>query len=119
MKYTNTHEWIVIEGEEGIVGISEHAQKELGEIVYIQLPKIGQKVKAGEEVVVLESTKAAADMYSPVSGEIIAINERAKENPNLLNNSPEKEGWLFKIALFESSELDTLLNHQQYLQMTS
>ena len=119
MKYTDSHEWVMIEDETGIVGISKHAQKELGEVVYVEFPKVGQMIKAGEEIAVLESTKAAADIYSPVSGTIVAINENVKEDPSILNNSPENEGWLFKIALVDLSELDTLLDHQQYLELIS
>ena len=119
MKYTDSHEWIFVDGETAAVGISAHAQKELGEVVFIQLPKVGDKFKAGNEVAVLESTKAAADIYCPVSGTIVAINEDVKENPNILNTSPEKDGWLFKIALSDLSELDTLLCDQQYLQLIS
>ena len=119
MNYTDSHEWIAIEGEMGTVGVSTHAQKELGEVVFIQLPKVGDKVEAGSEIAVLESTKAAADIYCPVSGTIVAINEHVKNDPNILNTSPEKEGWLFKIALSDLSELDTLLSDQQYLQLIS
>jgi len=117
MNYTNSHEWILCDGEIGTVGISSHAQEELGEVVYVQLPKIGQSVEKEEEVAVLESTKAASDIYSPVSGIIIAINERVKEDPRILNESPEKDGWLFKIALSDLSELDTLLKSLQYLEL--
>lgn len=119
LKYTDSHEWVAIEGEIGVVGISTHAQKELGEVVFIQLPKVGEKVDAGCEIAVLESTKAAADIYCPISGTIVAVNERVKEDPSILNSSPEREGWLFKIAVSDLSELDTLLDHQQYLQLTS
>ena len=117
MKYTETHEWIAIDQERGIVGISNHAQKEIGEIVFVPLPSVGQKIEAGEEVAVLESTKAAADIYSPVSGEVVEINPNVVEDPSLLNSSPEKEGWLFKIAFSRLSELDTLLDHLQYFQL--
>lgn len=119
MKYTESHEWIIAKKKIGRVGISAYAQKELGDVVYIQLPKVGQKVEAGEEVAVLESTKAAADIYSPVSGEITAINPKVAEDPTLLNRSPENEGWLFEIALSDPSELDTLLDDQQYLHLIS
>ncbi|NGX37318.1 MAG: Glycine cleavage system H protein [Chlamydiae bacterium] len=119
LKYTDSHEWVAIEGEIGVVGISTHAQKELGEVVFIQLPKVGEKVDAGCEIAVLESTKAAADIYCPISGTIVAVNERVKDDPSILNSSPEREGWLFKIAVSDLSELDTLLDHQQYLQLTS
>lgn len=117
MKFSDSHEWVLPEKDAAKVGITSHAQKELGEIVFIQLPKIGQVFKAGEEAVILESTKAAADIYSPVSGTVIAINEEVKKNPHLLNESPEDKGWLFKITLSDRSELDTLHNHQQYLEL--
>lgn len=114
MKYTESHEWISIKNRLGRVGISSYAQNELGEVVFIQLPKIGEKVKAGEEVAVLESTKAAADIYSPVSGVITAVNENLLKNPQLLNASAEKEGWLFEIELSDPSELENLLNENRY-----
>lgn len=97
--YTPTHEWIEVDGDEGTVGISDHAQKELGEIVYVELPKIGEEVEKGEEVCVLESTKAAADVYSPASGRIIAINEAVRQTPSLINRAPESAGWLYKLKI--------------------
>ena len=115
MKYTETHEWIEVKGDEGTVGISSHAQTELGEIVYVELPKTDQTVRAGEEVCVLESTKAAADVYSPVSGTIIAINEALKEDSGLINQAPQKEGWLYKIKLSQPQELESLLTEENYL----
>jgi glycine cleavage system H protein len=119
MKYTQTHEWISVDGEMGTVGITNHAQQELGEIVYIELPQRGKSVCAGEEVAVLESTKAAADVYSPVSGEIVAVNLSLKESPHHLNDKAETEGWLFKIKLTKPDELETLLSQEQYLQLVS
>ncbi len=119
MKYTDTHEWIQIKENEGIVGISTHAQHELGEVVYVELPRVGTQLQAGEEAAVIESTKAASDIYSPVSGTVIAVNERVKENPALINSSSEEEGWLFKIFIGNRSELDSLLDHPQYLQLIS
>lgn len=101
----------------GTVGITDHAQKELGEVVYIQLPRVGQKVRAGEEIVVLESTKAAADVYTPVSGEIIAINQKLAEHIHLINASPEEEGWLFKIQVSLPEEWDSLLTRDAYLKL--
>jgi len=92
--YTETHEWI---DEQGHVGISHAAQAELGEIVYVELPQIGQQLAEGEEAAVLESTKAACDTYSPVAGVVIAVNERLKDDPGLINRSPEQEGFLFQI----------------------
>ena len=119
MKYSESHEWVVIEEEAATVGISDHAQKELGEVVFIQLPSVGDQLQAGQEAVVLESTKAAADIYSPVSGSITAVNTKLNEDPSLLNRSPEEEGWLFKIALDNLDELEPLLERSQYLQLIS
>ncbi len=117
MKFTESHEWIAMEQGVGTVGITDHAQKELGEVVYIQLPRVGQKVRAGEEIVVLESTKAAADVYTPVSGEIIAINQKLAEHIHLINASPEEEGWLFKIQVSLPEEWDSLLTRDAYLKL--
>jgi glycine cleavage system H protein len=114
MKYAQSHEWIDVTEEVGTVGITSFAQKELGEVVYIELPIMGKQVKAGDEIAVLESTKAAADIYSPVSGEIIAVNHALKEKPDLLNKFPETEGWLFKIKLTQLEELTALLDRDAY-----
>lgn len=119
MKYSESHEWVSIENELAIVGISNHAQDELGEIVYVELPNVGDTVEAGKEIAVLESTKAAADIYSPLSGTIIEVNERVKQDPSLLNNAPESEGWIFKVAPSDLSQLDSLLDETQYLLLTS
>ena len=115
MKYTDSHEWIKIEGHIGMVGITKYAQKELGEIVHIELPKIDSSVEAGDVIVVLESTKAAADIYSPVSGKILAVNQRLKEDLSLINRYPEGEGWLFKIKLEDHTELEELHDEKSYL----
>ncbi|MBS4166240.1 MULTISPECIES: glycine cleavage system protein GcvH [unclassified Neochlamydia] len=114
MKFADTHEWIKVTDRVGTVGISKHAQKELGEIVYVELPRIGKKVKAGEEAVVLESTKAATDIYSPVSGTITEVNPALSSVPDLVNTSPEKEGWLYKIEMDNLEELDKLMNSSEY-----
>ena len=112
--FTDSHEWIQVSANKGTVGITDYAQNELGEIVYVELPKLGQNVKAGEEVCVLESTKAAADIYAPVSGKIIAVNERIVESPSLLNRAAETTAWLFQIELANPRELDHLLSEKQY-----
>src|SRR3954471_20675434 len=116
MHYTDSHEWVDAEGK---IGMTTYAQQELGEIVFLQLPQIGRHVRAGEEVVVLESTKAAADIYAPVSGEIIAVNEELLRSPDLLNHSPETQGWLFQIRLSHPQELETLMNQGTYLQLVN
>ena len=111
MKYTESHEWY----EKGRVGISKYAQEELGEIVYIELPKVGQLVRAGEEVAVLESTKAAADIYSPLSGTILSVNERLKEEILLLSQDPEGEGYLLTLKPSDQSEEKMLISKEDYL----
>jgi glycine cleavage system H protein len=117
MKFTQSHEWIRIEEEVGVVGITNYAQQELGDIVYVELPFVGKVVKAGEEIAVLESTKAAADIYAPVSGEIIEINQKLVDYIHQINTSAEKEGWLFKMRLSDFSECQSLLDPDAYAQL--
>lgn len=114
MKFTETHEWIDIKDGVGTVGVTEYAQKELGDIVYVELPKVGKDVKKGQEAVVLESTKAAADVYSPVTGKIIEVNLALNDASELVNTFPEKDGWLFKLILSNPNELDSLLDKESY-----
>lgn len=114
LRFTDSHEWIVLDGNQGTVGISQYAKEELGEIVALELPKVGQEIRAGEEVCVLESTKAAADVYAPVSGKIVAVNSKLVGNPHALNDRPEAEGWLFKVELSQLQEIDRLLSPSQY-----
>lgn len=119
MKYTQSHEWIQLEGDVGVVGITKYAQQELGEIVHVELPQIGQEIEVGDEIAVLESTKAAADIYSPVSGEVIAVNQKIKDDLDLINQFPESKGWLFKIKLMDHKELELLYDHKEYLELVS
>lgn len=114
-KYTETHEWIEVNGNAATVGITSFAQKELGDIVYVELPKVGAHVKKGEEAAVLESTKAAADVYSPISGTITTVNTVLGEKPELINSSAEQEGWLFKLSIKDTKELDGLMDQDEYL----
>lgn len=114
MKFSESHEWIKIEDGIGRVGISNYAQKELGDVVYVELPKVGKRVQAGEEAAVLESTKAASDVYSPVTGTIQEVNHILVETPDLVNRSPEEEGWLFKILIENLEELEILLGADTY-----
>jgi glycine cleavage system H protein len=114
MKYSESHEWIEVTQGIGTVGVSDHAQKELGDIVYVELPKVGKHVNAGEEVAVLESTKAAADVYSPVSGTICEVNQSLTQASEKVNQFPESEGWLYKIKLKDLNELNNLLNAESY-----
>jgi glycine cleavage system H protein len=117
MRFTESHEWIKVQEGIGTVGITHHAQKELGEVVYVELPAVGKQVKAGEEVAVLESTKAAADIYSPVSGEVVEINQKLGDFIHQINSSAEAEGWLFKIKLSDHAETETLLKREEYLDL--
>lgn len=96
---TDSHEWVRKEGEVAIVGITKRASQELGEIVYVDLPKVGQRVQKGEEVVVLESTKAAVDSYAPLDGVVVEVNKALVSRPELVNRDPEKDGWLYKLSL--------------------
>jgi len=114
MRFTETHEWIDVKENVGVVGVSAFAQKELGDIVYVELPKVGREVKKGQEAAVLESTKAAADVYSPASGKIIEVNATLNQKPELVNTSSEGEGWLFKLQLSDPQELTGLLDKQAY-----
>lgn len=114
MKYTGSHEWVEVADGIGTVGVSNYAQKELGDIVYVELPIVGKSVRAGDEAAVLESTKAAADVYSPVSGVIVEINQSLKDASELINQSPEKDGWIFKLKLNNPQELDLLMDAAAY-----
>jgi glycine cleavage system H protein len=113
-KYSESHEWIELEGNVGTVGVTDYAQKELGDIVYVELPKVDREVTKGNEVVVLESTKAAADVYTPVSGKILAVNTELLTEAQKVNQSPENEGWLFKIELTDPEELSGLMSLEEY-----
>lgn len=113
-RYTKEHEWILVEGDAGTVGITDHAQKELGDIVYVDLPKVGATVEAGKPLGSVESVKAVSDIYSPVSGEVTAVNELLTSAPEKLNADPHGEAWLVKIRLSNPSELDGLMTAADY-----
>jgi len=114
MRFTESHEWINLNDDIGFVGITDFARNELGEVVYIEMPKVGDEVCAGDEVCVLESTKAASDVYSPVSGKIIEINEDLLKQIDIINESAEEKGWLFKIKLTNPKEVKGLLDLKEY-----
>ena len=113
-KYAKSHEWVQVTGDTGVVGITDHAQQELTDIVFVELPPVGRKVKAGEACAVVESVKTASDIYSPVSGEIVAANAAVVDNPALVNTDPHAGGWLFKIKLSAPAELNSLLSPADY-----
>lgn len=112
--YAQTHEWLKTEGASATVGITDHAQAELTDIVYVELPEVGRTVSAKEPVAVVESVKAASDIYAPASGTITEINEALKTDPGLLNREPHAAGWLFKMTLADPSEMGGLQSAEQY-----
>lgn len=114
IRYTKDHEWIRIEGDVATVGITDFAQKALGDVVYVELPEVGRSVKAGEETAVVESVKAASDVYAPVSGEVVAVNDAIADAPATVNEAPEAGGWFMKIRLADASELDGLMDAAAY-----
>ena len=113
-KYTKTHEWAIIEGDVVTFGVTDYAQQELGDITYLELPEAGDTVSAGEPFGVVESVKAASDIYSPISGEVIERNESAIEAPEVINQSPYENAWLVKVKLANPDELDSLLDPAEY-----
>ena len=114
LKYTKSHEWLRVSGDTVTVGITDHAQHELTDIVFVELPEIGKKFKSGEACAVVESVKTASDIYSPVSGEILETNKAVVDNPALANTEPYSGGWFFKIKLSNPAELNALLSPEQY-----
>ena len=113
-KYSKDHEWIDINGDIATIGITNHAQESLGDIVYIELPEIGKKVIAGGEVSVIESVKAASDIYTPLEGEIVEVNETLKDNASIVNQDPENKGWIFKLKINDNSNFDKLMTLSDY-----
>ncbi|WP_108651657.1 glycine cleavage system protein GcvH [Dongshaea marina] len=115
LKYTTSHEWIrVEENDEVVLGITEHAQELLGDMVFVELPEVGREIDAGEDCAVAESVKAASDIYSPVGGEILAVNEDLEDSPENVNSDPFGDGWIVRIKLSDPSELAELLDAEAY-----
>jgi len=114
IKYTEDHEWIRVEGDTATVGITVHAQDALGDVVFVDLPTVGRQLAQKEVAGVVESVKAAADVYMPVSGEVVAVNEDLRADPSLANSDPLGAGWFFKIRLSDPSQLDALLDEAAY-----
>ena len=113
-KYSDQHEWVRVDGDTGTVGISDFAQEQLGDVVFIELPSVDKAVIQGEEVAVVESVKAASEIYSPISGVVIEVNEALLDQPGTVNEAAEVEGWFFKIKLADLSELDDLMDSDDY-----
>ena len=119
LKFLDSHEWIKEDGNTVIVGISDHAQNELGEVVFVELPAIGDEFVSGDEAAVVESVKAASEVYTPISGEVIEVNDALEENPELVNTSPYEEGWFFKLKVSDENlgSTDSLMTAEEYSSM--
>jgi len=113
-RYTKDHEWIRVEGEEGVMGITAYAADQLGDVVFVELPEVGKSVKQGDELAVVESVKAASEVYAPVSGEIIAVNDALEGEPGKVNEAPDSEGWFVKIKVADAGELQALMDETAY-----
>ncbi len=112
--FTSEHEWIRVEGDTGTVGVTNHAQEELGDVVYIELPEVGTHFSKGDDVVVIESVKAASEAYAPVDGEILDVNTALEDAPETVNADAEGEGWMFKIKIDDASQLEGLMDRDAY-----
>jgi glycine cleavage system H protein len=119
LKFTKDHEWLRIEDDIATVGITTHAQQQLGDLVYVELPEIGRSVEQGAAAAVVESVKAASDVYAPIAGEVTEINQTIVNKPGLVNEDPMGKGWFFKIKIADKSQLDTLLSEASYQNIIS
>lgn len=116
LKYAKSHEWVRLDGETAAVGITDHAQRELTDVVFVELPALGRTVKAGEACAVVESVKTASDIYAPVAGEVVAVNEALTQHPELVNRDPYETGWFFKLKVAKPVEAGHLLSAESYSQ---
>lgn len=114
LKYAESHEWVLVEGDVATIGITDHAQEELSDVVFVDLPEVGSILPVGDNAAVVESVKAASDIYAPVTGEVIEVNEDLGNDPSLVNTDPYGSGWLYKVKLTDPSELDDLMNSEAY-----
>ena len=114
LRYTREHEWIRVEDGVGTIGITDYAQQQLGDVVFVELPEIGRVVERGADAAVVESVKAASEIYAPVSGEVVAVNQALADEPGTVNSDPVGAGWFFKLRLADPGELDTLLDAAAY-----
>ncbi len=112
--FTESHEWVLVDGDIATVGITDHAQDQLGDIVFVELPELDEEYNKDDDIAVVESVKAAGDVHNPVSGTVTAVNEALEDEPALVNNSPEADGWIYKIQLSETSELEDLMDEAAY-----
>jgi glycine cleavage system H protein len=114
LKYTDSHEWIKEKGDKVIIGITDHAQSELTDIVFAELPEIGKEIKKGDELCVVESVKSVSEIYSPITGKIINVNDKLEDNPEIINENPYDDGWLVEIEIANKEELNELLDPKEY-----
>jgi len=114
LKYTKEHEWVRVTGDSGVVGITDYAQHALGDVVFTELPKVGDRVAKDKRAGVVESVKSVSDIFAPVCGEVADVNKRLDSNPELINKSPYGDGWMFKIKIDDKKELETLMGAQEY-----
>jgi glycine cleavage system H protein len=114
LKYTDTHEWLKLTGENAKIGITDHAQSELTDIVFVELPQVGKEVKKGEEICVVESVKSVSEIFAPVSGKIINVNKKLEDTPEIINKNPYDDGWLVEIKVKDKSEINSLLDPESY-----
>jgi glycine cleavage system H protein len=117
LRFTKDHEWLRLEGQTATIGITEHAQGQLGDLVFVELPKVGKELRQGEPAAVVESVKAAADVYAPISGTIIEINEAIVNEPEVVNSDPMGRGWFFKLKVSDPSQFDALMDKESYQAM--
>jgi glycine cleavage system H protein len=114
VKYTKDHEWIRLDGDVAVIGITEHAQEQLGDVVFVELPKVGKKIEKGKEAAVVESVKAASEVYAPVTGEVVAVNSELEGDPSLVNRGAEGDGWFMKVKLKDAAELEGMMDKSAY-----
>jgi len=117
IKFTKDHEWIRVEGETAVVGITDYAQQQLGDVVFVELPDVGKVLERGKDAAVVESVKAASEVYAPVDGEVTEINKLLQDQPDTVNSDPQGEGWFFKVKLADIAQLDVLMNETEYNNM--
>lgn len=114
LRYTNDHEWVRVEGDSAVVGISDYAQEQLGDVVFVELPTVGVTFSQNDDAAVVESVKAASEIYAPISGEILAVNDSLSNAPETLNSDPTGDGWMFKISIADKGEIDALMDEAAY-----
>jgi glycine cleavage system H protein len=117
IKFTKDHEWIRVEGETAVVGITDYAQQQLGDVVFVELPDVGKALERGKDAAVVESVKAASEVFAPVDGEVTEINKLLQDQPDTVNSDPQGEGWFFKVRLADIAQLDALMNETEYNNM--